>query len=76
MVRFGLMAQAGMTDDPLRLMAHRYMAARQLRLSSMHEDKQEEVVDAMREAVCELRTYFLKHDKICPDQISRILDDY
>lgn len=57
-------------------MADRYMAARQLRLSSMHEDKQEEVVDAMREAVCELRSFLLKRDKACPDSISRILDDY
>lgn len=65
-----------MTDDPIRRMADRYMAARQLRLSSMHEDKQEEVVDAMREAVCELRAYFLKRDKSCPSQISKILDDF
>lgn len=76
MARFGMTAPVGMMDDPLRRMAERYMEARQLRLSSMHEDKQEEVVDAMREAVCELRTYFLKRDKACPASISRILDDY
>ena len=76
MVHSGPMVPGGVMDNPLRLMAERYMAARDLRLSAMQNDKQEEVVDAMREALCELKAYLLETDKTCPNAISKIIDDY
>ena len=76
MARYGRMRPAGMMGEVMRrVMAERYMAARDLRLDAMPSEKQEEVVEAMRQAMAGLRSSLQRRRILCPEWMHALCDD-